>query len=346
MIDKNTVLILGAGASHPFGYPIGSGLKKKILEKANYPLNRLNDVNNQETVHNEKISLIGSWDLIPRYLLKNCGFNPDQISQFNTQFAGSHKASIDSFLENRAEYLTLGKALIAMSIFEFESYDLLFNDDEQNWYKYLLRNIHDNWDNFPENKLSIITYNYDRSFEYFLLNDLAMTYGKNNKVIKDKLKLIPFEHVHGAIDSLPSDYFPGYGKQYKQDFTGENINNAMQNLHLIYEEAEVKKAYGKVHEILNKAEHIFILGFGFDKRNLERLDLLKNASKAQIFATRTGISNLEVNTINRKFEHKIIFSRDETHDIVNFFRREVNLNGDVSFDTRKFNVQQWNPNNI
>ena len=42
MIEKNTVLILGAGASHPFKYTLGRGLKTMIVQSANLNPNLVN----------------------------------------------------------------------------------------------------------------------------------------------------------------------------------------------------------------------------------------------------------------------------------------------------------------
>ncbi len=340
MIKKNTVIILGAGASSPYKYPLGSGLKTSILQVANLNSNALNNKYQQsKSAHNVSSNLnltqYGA-DALLDYLILNKNFDPNDLRNFYLDFMGSSKPSIDTFLECRQELLNIGKIFIAYSIFQCENRNNLFNNDVHNWYKYLMNEISSSWENLSKNKLGIITYNYDRSLETFMTSDLKHTYRKTLLESIQKInETIMIKHVHGMIADAPTDN----NKQYGSPIMSLDIEDAIKKLHVIIEEEEVRKAYVDIHRMLTEAEIVFIFGFGFDNRNLERLDLAKNAKNALIFATRTGLSDLEVKKINSKLDYKILFSKDETHDIVQFLRREVNLNGDYSDETIKFNSE-------
>jgi hypothetical protein len=73
MISKNTVLVLGAGASYPYGFPLGKQLKQKILSLQERP-------DDYSAVH-------------------ELGYLERDISEFQRRFRGSQLDSIDLFLE-------------------------------------------------------------------------------------------------------------------------------------------------------------------------------------------------------------------------------------------------------
>ena len=160
MITRPTTLILGAGASQPFGFPTGSELRARILG-----LTRLNDTDSKN-------------------LLSIFGFNQDQVMFFCDSFRKSGKASIDSFLEHRQEFSRIGKYAIAVALISNEDENKLFDVRNLNWYQYLYSKI--TTDFFPtdfldltRNRLSILTFNYDRSIEHYFLHALSNSYGES-----------------------------------------------------------------------------------------------------------------------------------------------------------------------
>ena len=84
MIVRPTVFILGAGASAPYGFPLGSGLIEKILHSLQSP------------------------EMRP-LLLRQLDFSHDQISTFGQELRDSPLNSIDAFLDNREEFREIGK---------------------------------------------------------------------------------------------------------------------------------------------------------------------------------------------------------------------------------------------
>jgi len=80
MIEKPTVLILGASASMPYGFPSGEELMQEILEKI-----RPNSAKE-----------------LFRVLLK-FGFKPKDIDDFYNGLKHSQKFSVDEFLEHRED---------------------------------------------------------------------------------------------------------------------------------------------------------------------------------------------------------------------------------------------------
>jgi len=185
MIEKETVLILGAGASKTFGFPIGKDLKDEIYLTLK---NRSNKVLNEFTTS-------------------------DELRSFVDRLKYSPEESIDEFLEheNDENIIEFGKKAIAAILLPYEKEETLFNNfittgeknNKFNWYQYSWNQMNTSFDDFEKN-LSIITFNYDRSLEYYLFTVLKKKFpGKNEEDYKNKLKSIPIIHIYGKLGYLP-----------------------------------------------------------------------------------------------------------------------------------------------
>ncbi len=96
MITKKIVLVLGAGASKPYGYPVGEKLITYICKS-------LDDNNSKEFRE-----------------LKKLGFEDKLIDSFKSELKNSQRASIDAFLEYRPDFERIGKFIIALSLLPCE----------------------------------------------------------------------------------------------------------------------------------------------------------------------------------------------------------------------------------
>lgn len=71
------------------------------------------------------------------------------------------------------------------------------------WYQYFCDKLNTSFEEFDQNKISIITFNYDRSLEHSLFTALKNSYAKNDRDCASKLKNIPIVHVYGQLGYLP-----------------------------------------------------------------------------------------------------------------------------------------------
>jgi hypothetical protein len=178
MITTRSVLVLGAGASKDYEFPTALELKKNILH-----------------------SLRG--EEIPDFKqLLNLGFSTKEIVDFRHDLAHSGKLSVDAFLEYREEFTQVGKAAIAQELIKSEQVSFFFKN-EPNWYQRFYYSLNTTFDNFDRNQFAVITFNYDRSFEYYLFVALKNSYGKSDDEVARKLDKIPIVHVHGQLGFLP-----------------------------------------------------------------------------------------------------------------------------------------------
>ena len=101
MINKPIALILGAGASHPYGFQLGRDLLRDVWE------------------------VLGNSSQFT--ILQEIAFSIGQIKEFEKALRHADPTSLDSFLGYRDEFLEIGKACIAYVLIQKELPQQLFN---------------------------------------------------------------------------------------------------------------------------------------------------------------------------------------------------------------------------
>ena len=138
-------------------------------------------------------------------------FSAGGVAKFCDALLLSGTESVDAFLEHRSDYLGVGKAAIAWALIPYERLRYLFESwtrpsrDQADWYQYLFSRMSSDtpFEKFGENKLSIVTFNYDRSLEMYLVTALENSYDKRRDEAVNVLAQIPVIHVHGQLGALP-----------------------------------------------------------------------------------------------------------------------------------------------
>jgi hypothetical protein len=282
MIATSTVLVLGAGASYPYGFPTAEGLKELICEEFSSP-----SANASEFLSNES------------------QYTPEEFFQFREAFLRS-APSIDAFLQRRPNFMGVGKLAIAYCLMPIENEANLYQPDRNlrggNWYKYLAGKLDSAFEEFGNNKLSIITFNYDRSLEHYLLNYLLNLHGKSRDECANALEKIPIVHVYGQLGATP------YPKQGSQQYRPDQVEyfiyvkTAADGIKLYHEEAET--ASTRARELLIGAKRVCFLGFGYHQFNVARLNIGGSSDlSTTVIGTAQGLTGMEVqNASNRLAE--------------------------------------------
>lgn len=276
---KKITLVLGAGASHAMGYPVGSGLRSKLLE--------LGNIDRQPFA-------------IPAGLYNEEGL----LGKFVDSFRRSQMASIDAFLARRPEYSDIGKRSIAALLLEIEDEHKLINtENRDHWYRYFFNKFAaESWERLSFENISIVTFNYDRSLEKFLHESIKESYGKSDVESASKLKALRIVHVYGSLGSpVPSD--PAY-LPYGGAVTGQKVKIAANSLRVIPEGRDDDSALSTSRVMLSEADRIAFMGFGFDETNVGRLHAQETCKRKQkhpdlifnnreVVATCLGFTNAE-----------------------------------------------------
>ena len=268
MITRPTVFILGAGASYGFGYPFGKNLVEIILKNFD-PDNTKNSIE----------------------LFKGLGFSMEEIADFRNELKFSVSPSIDTFLEPRKEdERYLGKLAIANALIPFENEEPLFYDNS--WYSILFNKINSSFENFDKNKVSFITFNYDRSLEYFLLTTLKNRFQKTAQECAAKLKNMPIVHLYGKLALLPWEKTNSfdYTREYNSKITPHFLRKSSTSLKIIYDKVDLPNDpdFKKAKLLLSGARKIYFLGFGYHTDNLERLRIKSLTSSTSGISSSTS----------------------------------------------------------
>lgn len=263
MITRKTTLILGAGASFPYGFPLGETLKNNIVNQILYPQS------------------VQRFDL-PKLLI-NLGHKKEKIQDFALKLKKSNYMSVDAFLEEWEEYVPVGKIAIAANLIDKEMEDHLINEnDKGRWYHYLL-NLLGGREDFLSNQLSVVTFNYDRSFEYFLYYTLKARFNLPEIKIIEYTKSIPVIHVHGQL-GLPL-FEDSEGRDYQNTLNEDVLSRYANQINIIHENLHNTGAFQNARRIIKDSDLLVFIGFGFHRKNIERLMLKENFKGEKIFCT-------------------------------------------------------------
>lgn len=256
------VMILGAGASAPFGFPTGATLKTEILSVMRDQMNETH-----------------------RRLLK-LGFTSHEMQTLANRFELS-QVSIDSFVQGNPDLQILAKTAIAAIILRYETQSLsMFQKPD--WYQLLFWMIKDD-PQLKSDRLRIVTFNYDRSLEHYLATALANALKLEYKEAVERVERMEIVHFYGSLGDLKTDW--DANRRYGNAGQQSPVESA-KSLHLI-RTGKSSPVGAKAIEHLKEATEIAIIGFGFDRDNLSALESRTwgGPSHPKIEATSQGLTN-------------------------------------------------------
>jgi len=232
MINKKTILVLGAGASMDYGFPSGEQLLQDIINILNGPL--LHE--DKDAVRMLIAAVTCRYFETKKINKTNICSQYNSVKEFEQKFIRSSTTSIDDFIskipEDKQELKIIGKILIILSISRLENEQRLIYEHEtlepshryykelgiektdppitivslvRGWYNYLWRKIYEGED-IPRNlkALTIITFNYDRSIEQYLYTSLLGMAQRPEPEAREVLNENLFvHHVYGKLGKLP-----------------------------------------------------------------------------------------------------------------------------------------------
>lgn len=261
---KNILFITGAGASNPYGFPIGIKLKEEIVSEINsYKVNRpqhhlLNKYKCQEI--DECLSILNS----------SCSITIDEVLNLIVQ---SKKHSIGRLL----------CALVACKILNKEDEDMLLSTKD--WYNALFEFIVKNQ---QCDKLYIATFNYDRSLKHFLhkkLQESPVNFSKDKATsIVNEINILP---LYFSPAYLEWENSVGPIASYASIKDSNKCISALGAYIKLHTETNIydTENFAWLNEKLSSADIIYFLGFSFHPDNVTNLKFQNIKSTASIYAT-------------------------------------------------------------
>ena len=253
MISIRTTLILGAGASVPYNYPIGRALVERIQNR-------------------ESISGSGP--------LHQFGFDHEQFCELQEVLRFGAFDSIDAMLgmPQYANLKDVGRLAIA--------HELLYGQTERNlwiepnkWHGHLVQRMCDgcqSLEEFAHNKLNVITFNYDLSLEHSMFLAISQRFRSNTpgEIADALMRAMPVIHVHGHLGHLPwMSLDPSRSRSYGGCSDADDLRRAASGIIIISEAVDDTPEFETARTRIDEAEQIFILGFGYHSDNVKRLQI-------------------------------------------------------------------------
>lgn len=290
MITKSTVLILGAGASMPYGFPSG-----------------------RQLVENIRDTEIAEGNLAPS------GFTSVELKGFRDELREADPSSVDGFLEHRKDLIPIGKVAIAYALIKYEIPDRLYPDENafkhndkldkaEQWYRHLAEKLVTDIDSFHKNKLAVVTFNYDRSLDHYVFQSLLRRWGVQPVKVVEALRNLPIIHVHGQLGPLPWQCEQGDPcRPFEGGVSGESVKTAAAGIKIISDpDLENSAEFQEARRYAKGAERIYVLGFGYHTDNMRRLELPLEGHEfydhnRRILGTCHGFSDVERQSLQERF---------------------------------------------
>ena len=262
---------MGASASAHLGYPLGRGLKQKII-------NITEPNNRRERKH-----------------MNDFGFEDPYIDGFRNILSQSPRPSIDWFLEDNQDYMEIGKFFIAQALIPFEN-EIRWSGRNETRYEFIFNKIISDFDRISENKAGFITFNYDRSLEYYFFNSILNTFGLEcelrHKTAIDAMRFIEIIHVHGSLGDLPWQDADGKGRQYQPNLNSEIITNSASSIRVVSESTLDDPSFVRARTLIEEANSVHILGLGYNHDNMTRLGFPYGGNRNKFCGTTMGLTDL------------------------------------------------------
>lgn len=280
-----TVFIVGAGASHEAGLPVGNKLTEIIANRLNFKF----DWPNGQKGGSTRIKDAFDWGKKK---------NDARCSDLDALVRAAHiirdamplAPSIDNFIHthNNNKLIELcGKLAIAEAILEAERSSKLFFKQESRgstinfeaikgtWYAGFARILIANG-TIAElqqrlSEITLIVFNYDRCIEHYLFHALQTYYRLSEEQSAELIRSIKIIHPYGSVGNLPW-YQADARINYGENCGGEKLFQLASELRTFTEGADKGTTQIEVaRSRLREANLVVFLGFAFHSLNLNLL---------------------------------------------------------------------------
>jgi len=302
MFTEETVIIVGAGASVEFGLPSGKDVYSAFerfcesLKENHYNFSRTDKVFN--------------------YIINESHFHLEDIKSqaiLEAVFRGTQTTrwlqSLDTNSKNH-EY----------NISEKHLRNSLSNNQtkNKNWLASLTKILTDECEdvsNLSENKITIVTFNYDNYVEQAILSFLSST--ERFEGIEN-CDFLPILHVNGCFEhnrsySTSQEVRSFQNPHYRNSEWEAMVAKNASNIYMVKEDVceKTNEVREQARKAISKAQKVYMLGFACDPRNVSLIGLDKVTNRTKIIGdipvtiTSPEIYGLNYDgdiALNKKFE--------------------------------------------
>ncbi len=299
-MPRNTVYVVGAGASYELGLPVGNTLKEHI---AQILYMRFENGSFQD----------GNYDLY-NAIKRHTSYDSNKINEYLKECRHISNnmplaISIDNFIDSERgndKLAICGKLAIVNAILEAERNSKIFfaryqgtekidfSILENSWLLPFFRTLTENCraDDLKDRfrSITLVIFNYDRCIEHFLINALISYYRLQEKEAAEIISNLKIIHPYGTVGSLPwqldasstSMVYGGELESHQLFDYAQRIRTFTEGAHSEYME--------QLRRSMKFTERLVFLGFAFHRLNMRLLmgaseDKYANPLKIDCYAT-------------------------------------------------------------
>lgn len=294
MFRADTLFVLGAASSHDFGFPLGDKLKQEIAERLAFTVDSFGRVKFQNSNAQSIYLNLTRHEIDPLTIEAAL-----RVANITNKGVGLAK-SIDHFLAMRESEPGLSrfvKAVIASIIHEYETKPFELRKDslrqghtlnfDKTWHQLFAQICFEDvtQEMLPValKNISVVNFNYDRSFEQFVKIALARLYSLDWSTASELAKNLVVTHPYGLL-RWPSQN----GLNSEIEFGQEGISNfelVGEGIRTFTEQNIDPKTLAQLTGQVRNADVIVFLGFGYHKRNLEILEPSFGVHAREVYGT-------------------------------------------------------------
>lgn len=317
-MPRNTVYVVGAGASYELDLPVGNKLKEHIA-KILYMSFEYGSFKE------------GNYDLY-QTIRRHTGNNNSEINEYLKECRHISNnmplaISIDNFIDSERgnDKLALcGKMAIVEAILEAERKSKIFFARyqgtekinfpklENTWYLPFFRTLTENCraDDLQDRfrTITLVIFNYDRCIEHFLIHALMSYYRLQESQAAEIVGSLKIIHPYGTVGSLPwQDQASSTRMEYGGEIQAQQLIEYAQRIRTFTEGAHSEHMDQLRHSMMH-AERLVFLGFAFHRLNMELLmgateDKYENPFSIDCFATAFETSKNDQESISASIKY-------------------------------------------
>lgn len=304
MLSRDTVFVVGAGASFELGLPLGESLREEIAALVDIRYDGFRPISGDDQI-NHYLREIAQEKSYPNIndLLHKCRLIRDALP-------GS--ISIDNLLDahrNDPDIAEIGKLAIAKAILGAERRSKLYKPENEPGsfhlssaagtyliplFQILSEGVtKENVDSIFSN-CSFVVFNYDRTLEYFLPKALQRYYGLDTSSAENIVQSATIIHPYGRVGEF------GRGKSLESAAFGANrpnLRSIAAGIRTFSEGLADEGHANAIDRLVSRSEQIIFLGFAFHPLNMEILNSKSAGFLDKVFGTTLNLSDAAVRSV-------------------------------------------------
>jgi hypothetical protein len=310
VFKQPVVLVVGAGASAEYDFPLGSGLKQTIAEAVRFRFAHGNQ-------------LIGGDHDLYGHILRHVGgdlqrTNPYSIGGNTLANAAASFVSIDEalhFVSGIPEAVEVGKIAIVQAILEAERNSSLKTDPQKGrptvaggWigamFSMAMAGLRREEISSAFKNVTFVNFNYDRAIEQYLYWILQEQTGATPEQAIQIVAQLNMIRPYGSIGQFSPNYSDQFGfgtSAYFDPFS------RLSNLGTYTDQKPMHDA-SAMHQALGAAALVIFLGFGYHVSNLDVMKLAGGYRSAAVLGTVKGIHQANVGLIADRITANLLLS--------------------------------------